>query len=1471
MNSWLSDAMDRDGDATGHDGGRITGRSVTLFLVDVCGAGQAARLSWLSDMDDEQRQAWVLAGCQPDRPAFNGWFTQAMSTVLERAHAQEFDIHPSQRFIPLPLIAQNIRKETKRLCSDGYVQLVVGTPVDLAAEVDLPFFPNPGYSHDAAKQHHTLSMLNPGLANFCGSVDELVDPWHFYERALGRGPDRRTAVGCFRGRQRELATLTGWLDGESPGALRVVTGSPGSGKSALLGMLVCSAHPDLHEATQHVWFHRRDELPSVNPHLVALHLRDQNVDAILDSVARQTGLPTAAEDASGQALADALTRFPEPLVFVLDALDEAEDPGRVMSHVLEPLLDRTRPDGMPCCRLLVATRPWEQFDPLLARARRAQGLIDLDDVRRDELENALRSYVIDLLNGNNEYRQVSHRRLRDSIAGSVAGRLAARHAEERPQWGEFLVAGLYANSLAQQGGPTAAGADAGAAPADAAGVPGTLPEVLDLDLRRQTSPWVRPILCALAFARGQGMPRTAIRAIAPLFANPSLGAPAESDVRDALEEARFYLRRDMDVDGSIVYRLFHQALIDHLRSASTLPGRPAAAERLKERVVFDRLLDLVGRADDGGLYWEEASPYLLRHMSEHAAACGLLNTLAQDTEFLVHADPATLGAHLTGDASDSRSVVAVYRASLSCHQHLDAHARRSVLAIDAARHQMPHLAQRFSRPPRQQALAWQPRWVTGAPWELLPCESLMGLTEEVRSLSCGTVDGHPVVVAAGTREDVPVWDLETGREHTRLVGHRGPVNAVACCEVDGRAAVVTAGSDRSLRLWDLASGEQVATLTVDAGPVTSLVCVRLDGRPVVVASGRQGLVRAWDIAAATEKASLPGHQGPAWSATGITAPTGCGALVATGGYDGSVRVWDLAQGAEHTQLPRHESGVLAVAHLAPAPGESWLLTGGSDGVVRVFDLPAQTQRLSLDCRTDSVLALESVRLAGQDGRPELCLGVAGGSDGTLSVWDLAAGEKRFDLIGHVGAVNTVGITRLHGRPVLISGGDDGSCRVWDLVTGTQRGRLGSQGRYPALTSVDLGEGPVVVGAAGDGLHVWDVVRGVRVGSLALDGPVSALTSADLGDGPVVVGAAADGLRSWHLTGGGTTAVHVHTARVDAVTAAPGDARGAVVVAEENGALRKLELMNGSEAAALTGHRAAVRQVVFARLDGRPSVVSAGRDGTVRLWDGTSGRQLRALRVPADCVRALDTAVLSGALVAVIGASDGSMRVWDPGSGAHRLLRGHHRTSVRALATSTFDGGSMAVSVGGDGSVLMWDLIRGQCLSEGFSHSGPAWSVACGTVDGRPIAATAGGDGTIRTWDLLTRAETGTPITSAGTVWDLALAELDGRPVLMTAGFDKTVGVIDIRQRRLLGALAGHQDSVDSIDVTTAEDRLIAVSGGSDGTARVWDVGDKRCLGLIHLPGPGTSVAAGPDGSVVVAFDNEVAVLDCGYDIGELGA
>lgn len=66
---------------------------------------------------------------------------------------------------------------------------------------------------------------------------------HFLTRALGTTPDRDSALCHFEGREEELEQLVEWIDENSNSSFRIVTGSPGMGKSAVVGMLVCLMHP----------------------------------------------------------------------------------------------------------------------------------------------------------------------------------------------------------------------------------------------------------------------------------------------------------------------------------------------------------------------------------------------------------------------------------------------------------------------------------------------------------------------------------------------------------------------------------------------------------------------------------------------------------------------------------------------------------------------------------------------------------------------------------------------------------------------------------------------------------------------------------------------------------------------------------------------------------------------------------------------------------------------------------------------------------------------------------------------------------------------------------------------------------------------------------------------------------------------------------------------------------------------------
>ena len=133
-------------------------------------------------------------------------------------------------------------------------------------------------------------------------------------------------------------------------------------------------------------------------------------------------------------------------------------------------------------------------------------------------------------------------------------------------WGEFLVGGLYLRhilSLPVEHDPARARELGLEVPLDLSGL-------LALDLaRRGNQPWLRPVLAALAHAEGLGMPERVITYIAPRLTPPSKprgeAVPPE-DLRKALDQARFYLRRDIDTNATTLYRLFHEGLAASLRA-----------------------------------------------------------------------------------------------------------------------------------------------------------------------------------------------------------------------------------------------------------------------------------------------------------------------------------------------------------------------------------------------------------------------------------------------------------------------------------------------------------------------------------------------------------------------------------------------------------------------------------------------------------------------------------------------------------------------------------------------------------------------------------------------------------------------------------------------------------------------------------------------------------------------------------------
>jgi CHAT domain-containing protein/predicted negative regulator of RcsB-dependent stress response len=352
--------------------------------------------------------------------------------------------------------------------------------------------------------------------------------------------------------------------------------------------------------------------------------------------------------ASPDELLEDLDDHPEasPRIVVIDAVDEALDPRKLLTDLLLPLACQ------PGLRVVVGARRH-----VLPPATGTSLMIDLDsDHYRDP--QALADYAHQLLVAAREPDMPSPYRDRDDGTALTVAAEIARKAMARPaatgRAESFLLVQLMARAV--RGRPqvldvTSAGwaetlpADVGAA--------------FDEDLLRlhKREPAVRALLTALAWAKGPGLPweRIWVPVAQTVAAHTETGTPRLDDnhVRWLLDNAGAYIVEDVGPGQRSVYRPFHDLLAAHLRDephTSQDHSDPAAggarrqrSARTEQRITSALLATApAGRGDRPD--WPNAHPYLLTYLAEHAAAAGpeAFSALMNDADFLAAADRASL-------------------------------------------------------------------------------------------------------------------------------------------------------------------------------------------------------------------------------------------------------------------------------------------------------------------------------------------------------------------------------------------------------------------------------------------------------------------------------------------------------------------------------------------------------------------------------------------------------------------------------------------------------------------------------------------------------------------------------------------------------------------------------------------------------------------------------------------------------------
>ncbi len=1139
--------------------------------------------------------------------------------------------------------------------------------------------------HVAAKVAHLipvkqLSRAWPPLGDLVGwrmDLDEALDT-HWSPRARGiEGSSVPTDPWLFTGRTCVLRELTTWLNSADPvdGRVRVVTGSPGAGKSAVLAHLVI---------TSQRWL--RDQVPSSQlaaglvPDLgrvdVAVHARDKTVAAVVAEIARAAGVDMSTD----VDLSSRLRIRREPFTMVVDALDEAIEPKQLALLLRSVAAD---PDKIGL-RVLVGTRHGSHGPEGNLRRLGRPKVINLDEPPYlDEAD--LAAYAERLLAESYHAEPDSPNRNgpdRTELAAAIARRAA----------GNFLVAQLTCQGLLARDEPIDF----------ADGWEGRFPDEVGtafdeyLEYRyHDREPELRRLLTALAFAKGDGMPQgqilcSAIEALTGVRYQPA-------DLEWMFESAASYLTERVGPNQIVCYRLFHDALDAHLRTRWRQDRRGLDADGL----IFDALRRLVIAHDTLRPDWAGSDPYLHRNLAYHAAAADRLAELIEQPSFVVDADlPRLLPLLVPGTTAAESPIGTVLRQVGSRAASLPPDRRARLFALTAAHRGFRGLPQEFSS---ASSADFMPRWAhTIGP----PHQELTEHAGPVAAVALGRLGKRHLLVSAGYDRTVRVWD-ETGRPVGEpLTGHTSEVVAVTIGRLGTSDVIVSADASGTMQIWDDAGLPLGEPLTGHAGTIAAVAVGSLGDRDVIVSAGYDRTIRIWDDAGQPIGKPLTGHSDVVHAVT--VGRLGDEEVIVSAGYDRTVRIWNHKGQPLRPPLVGHTDVVLAVAvgHLGAL---DVIVSAGRDRV-RAWDADGTTLVRPFSGHRDVVTALAIGQMNNRD------VVVSASHDQSLRLWDAGGEPIGGPLTGHSGSVTAVAIGRLGGREVLASGGHDHTVRIWDEPghpIGTPQ--IGHSDVVRALAVGRVGHKDAIVSAGYDRtVRIWDR-DGHPFGRPMADH--TALVNA------IVVGrlakcdtiAAANDDRTVHLWELGThvdMALTGHLGSVTALALGKLGKRDVIVSVDAAGTLRIWDLersKHSKEKARAAGKQ--LRLVVARR-----SVLSA--DPSLRLTAVALGR-------------------LGGRDVIISAGYDGvnrtgTMRIWDERGRSRGELPADHNGIVTALAVGELEGRDVLVSAHQDRTLRVWSRT-GQPIEQLVGHTADVTAVALGRFGDRHLIVSASADQTLRIW------------------------------------------------------------------------------------------------------------------------------------------
>jgi WD40 repeat protein len=1298
-----------------------------LIVLDACHSGKAAGevIAELSNVLGELapsitggRGVAVIASAHAVELAQVGVISRLLKDALTNASfARRWS--DSDRFIDSDRLVDALDDRAR---SEGIEQQIISASYGRAGEL----IPNPRYRaglSDENVEERSWRLSRPDAAA------------HF--ELAARGIEVGEEGWFFSGRRRLLKQLVEWLRSAEHG-VRIVTGTPGSGKSAVLGRLATLSDEEYRQAALRAGEAKEvdEAVPPVGAIDVAVHAKGKSLDDCARALARGLGVTLGPEASIDTAkLVTDIGSLSRSLTLMIDALDEAAGgQGQTIATQLIVPLGR-----LPRIRVLVGSRRSldgsvipkgeDRHGRLLAVFGADAPIDDLQD--EQETEGDIAEYVRRRLATSEKHRYKD----KTSLA-EAAERVAARAD------GGFLYARIVSRTLQEQDQLDGA-------------LPATALEAFEQDIAARfegDERRVEDLLGALAWGEGKGLTRRVWPIVASALTireRPYL----DDDIAWALGHAGWHII-EAGEGGQAVYRLGHQALADHYRGrfeGKEAQGRIVAA--LRQGVQ--------------GASWLDCDRYLWRHLADHAQGSSLAE-LIRDPGYLAVADPVRLVVALRKvDFANARRFADIYNRAVDRLIGLSPIERMPLIHM-TAQMEDPELAPTLEAPVPTR---WRCRWAHMRP---SAAHRIIGRhAGGVKSVAWGAIDGRPVVVSGGDDREIQIWDPRTGLAIRDPISGKMDWSGSLVWGTIGGQPIIASRDGHNIFLLDARTGELICPPLQEQNH--SLAWGEVDGQPVVVSGGFSSIT-LWDACSGQKIwRQFKGLEGVSDVSAIAFGSVDRRPIVVWGGKRSSLGARSAAFGfcdarvGEPIGRPTKVRGDVLSLSCGEIDGRPYVVAGTATNrypQIRLWDV--QTRKLVWRSTNAQWLG-HPVAWGAMSGRSMIASQSLG-----WKIWLLdpkLAKSIGPALEGHTKGVASLAWGETDGRPVLVSACGDGTVRLWEPrieQSLEEEDFVGSRARRSAI-----GVNRTRISRCWDRLiRLWTVPK-AKVPFSDLQGHQNILHHAPVAFGAVDGRSVAIGRANWK--------VHAWDTWTGEARGGPFDGDTRYLTSITHGAVngRPAVLLGSYITYALvdarTGKKIAPEfsdwhgtgSVAWGSIDARP-VIATGRKNGVQLWEVLPWRQQDFVNMVLPIPPVL---------------------VAHPDTNSPRLdlkLQGavDYNCATESVAWGEIDGRPVVTAASGDGTIRLWDAKTRDLIStksQNANTSGP-WrgeTIVWGSVSGRPVIVSNFGGITL--WDARTFEQRG-PVLLTGKLKLNALGTINGNQVVV-GGDDRSIQLWDIAQKR----------------------------------------------------------------------------------------